>query len=150
MCSFCDADASFGPHDGARACDPCARRIARLATQSDHRALRAIWSFAGARTVAEKKPERMDAEAPDPDEVFAAFKRGVDKQLSADDVDSHLHLAIAYREMALYEDAVREAAVALQGTRETRKVDEALGMLLTAPLLRPGGVGALRVRFRMN
>ena len=52
--------------------------------------------------------------------------------------------------MALYEDAVREAAVALQGTHDQKKLDEALGMLLTAPLLRPGGGGALRVRFRMN
>ena len=52
--------------------------------------------------------------------------------------------------MALFEDAVREAAVVLQRARENKRLDEALGMLLSAPLLRPGGLDALRARLRMN
>ena len=47
------------------------------------------------------------------EEVFAAFKAGVAKQISADDAQTHFNLAVAYGEMGLLADAVREAAIAL-------------------------------------
>jgi tetratricopeptide (TPR) repeat protein len=40
--------------------------------------------------------------------VFDAFKRGVESALSPGDADAHYDLGIAYREMGLYEDALRE------------------------------------------
>lgn len=97
---------------------------------------------------AEGRPAPCDDR--DPNEVFTQFKHGLEKQLSAEDADSHLHLAIAYREMALYGDAVREAAVAFRATRDRKKADEAMWLLLSPPLLKPDGVEALRARLRMN
>jgi hypothetical protein len=100
----------------------------------------------GERNDEQTRAEQVSPDVPSVDEVFEDFKRGVEKQLSADDAESHLNLAVVYREMALYEDAVREAAVAFRGARDR----EALGMLLRAPLLRAEGLEALRARFRMN
>jgi hypothetical protein len=149
-CSFCDAVASFGPYEAAHACDACARRVARLAESSGGEARSTIWSTAGAPAAIAKNAEQMRGDEPDADEVFAQFKLGVEKRLSADDADSHLNLAIAYREMALYGDAVREAAVAFRATRDRKKADEAMGILLSPPLLKPDGIEALRARFTMN
>ena len=48
----------------------------------------------------------------DVEEVFAKFKEGVAKQISVDDAQSHYDLGVAYKEMGLLEDAVREFEVA--------------------------------------
>lgn len=48
----------------------------------------------------------------DVEEVFAKFKEGVAKQISVDDSDSHYDLGIAYKEMMLVDDAIREFDVA--------------------------------------
>ena len=48
----------------------------------------------------------------DVEEVFAKFKEGVAAQVSADDTQSHYDLGVAYREMGLLEDAMREFDVA--------------------------------------
>jgi tetratricopeptide (TPR) repeat protein len=48
----------------------------------------------------------------DVEEVFAKFKEGVAKQVSADDAQSHYDLGLAYKEMGLIEDAIRELDVA--------------------------------------
>lgn len=44
----------------------------------------------------------------DVEEVFAKFKEGVARQIGADDAQSHYDLGVAYKEMGLVEDAVRE------------------------------------------
>jgi len=48
----------------------------------------------------------------DVEEVFAAFKEGVAKQVSEDDGQSHYDLGVAYKEMGLLDDAIREFEVA--------------------------------------
>ncbi len=48
----------------------------------------------------------------DVEEVFAAFKEGVAKQVSVDDAQSHYDLGLAYKEMGLLDDAIREFEVA--------------------------------------
>ena len=55
-----------------------------------------------------------DNEQVDVEEVFAKFKEGVAKQISVDDSDSHYNLGIAYKEMMLIDDAIREFEVAAQ------------------------------------
>ncbi|MGH7270887.1 MAG: tetratricopeptide repeat protein, partial [Polyangiaceae bacterium] len=52
------------------------------------------------------------AEQIDVEEVFAQFKAGVAKQIGVDDAQSHYDLGVAYREMALIDDALREFEVA--------------------------------------
>jgi len=44
----------------------------------------------------------------DVEEVFAKFKEGVAKQIGADDAQSHYDLGVAYKEMQLLDDAIRE------------------------------------------
>ena len=48
-------------------------------------------------------------------QVFAAFKAGVEKQLGASDFEARFDLGIAYKEMGLFDDALGEFRVALQG-----------------------------------
>ncbi|MBI5287252.1 MAG: tetratricopeptide repeat protein, partial [Deltaproteobacteria bacterium] len=47
-------------------------------------------------------------------EVFAEFKKGVERQLSREDSETHYNMGIAYMEMGLYDNAVREFKIALK------------------------------------
>lgn len=40
-------------------------------------------------------------------EIFEEFKKGLEKELSAEDTETHYNLGIAYREMGLVDDAIR-------------------------------------------
>jgi tetratricopeptide (TPR) repeat protein len=57
------------------------------------------------------------SEQVDVEEVFAKFKEGVAKQIGADDAQSHYDLGVAYKEMALLDDAVREFDTAARDPR---------------------------------
>jgi pentatricopeptide repeat protein len=57
------------------------------------------------------------------DDLFAAFKKGVDEQLDSGDTESHYNLGIAYKEMGLLDDAVNEFRAASKDPR--RLVDSA-------------------------
>jgi len=46
------------------------------------------------------------------EEVFKEFQKGVEKQLSDSDTDTHFNLGIAYKEMGLLPEAIREFQVA--------------------------------------
>jgi tetratricopeptide (TPR) repeat protein len=46
------------------------------------------------------------------EEVFREFQKGVAEQLSEEDSDTHFNLGIAYREMGLVPEAIREFQVA--------------------------------------
>jgi tetratricopeptide (TPR) repeat protein len=48
------------------------------------------------------------------DDVFSAFKKGIEDQIGAEDADAHYDLAIAYKEMGLLEDALRELELVQQ------------------------------------
>jgi len=48
------------------------------------------------------------AEQVDVEDLFMKFKEGVAKQIDVDDAQSHYDLGVAYREMGLLDDAVRE------------------------------------------
>ncbi len=51
------------------------------------------------------------------DQVFRAFKKGIEAQLGPEECDAHYDLAIAYREMGLYDDAARELELVVRGGR---------------------------------
>lgn len=92
-------------------------------------------------------PDEADPPRPphdgDAEELFQRFKEGVAQAISPDDFQSHADLAQAYKEMGLNTDALREAAVALESPKASRT---ALRVVLTAPLLKPGGLEELKVR----
>ena len=46
--------------------------------------------------------------------TFTEFKQGVKKQLNKEDTETHYNLAIAYMEMELYDDAIREFNLAIK------------------------------------
>jgi len=46
--------------------------------------------------------------------TFTEFKQGMKKQLSKEDTETHYNLAIAYMEMELYDDAIREFNLAIK------------------------------------
>ena len=50
------------------------------------------------------------------EEVFREFQKGVSEQLSDEDSDTHFNLGIAYREMGLLPEAIREFQVASRDT----------------------------------
>jgi pilus assembly protein FimV len=51
-------------------------------------------------------PQSEEESAPDFADIFSAFKKGIEQQLSAEDAAAHYDLAIAYKEMGLLTDAV--------------------------------------------
>ena len=65
----------------------------------------------------------------DVEEVFAAFKEGVAKQVSEDDGQSHYDLGVAYKEMGLLDDAIREFEVAARDEKRDCICRSMVGMI---------------------
>jgi tetratricopeptide (TPR) repeat protein len=65
----------------------------------------------------------------DVEEVFAKFKEGVAKQISVEDSDSHYNLGIAYKEMLLLDDAIREFNVAAMDLKRECVCRSMVGMI---------------------
>ena len=90
---------------------PCVTRVGRAILAAGPSVLAQLWPEAlPVREAQGHIPASTDLNA---EEVFASFKAGVAKQISADDAQTHLDLAVAYGEMGLRADAIREAAIAL-------------------------------------
>ena len=53
------------------------------------------------------------------DELFSAFREGVEKQVQGDDYDTHYNLGIAYKEMMLIDPAIEEFRVAMGDPERT-------------------------------
>jgi tetratricopeptide (TPR) repeat protein len=53
------------------------------------------------------------------DELFAAFREGVENQVRGDDYDTHYNLGIAYKEMMLMEPAMEEFKKAMADPERT-------------------------------
>jgi tetratricopeptide (TPR) repeat protein len=70
-----------------------------------------------------------EGEQVDVEEVFAKFKEGVEKQISVDDSDSHYNLGIAYKEMMLLDDAIREFEVAARDPKRECVCRSMIGMV---------------------
>ena len=55
------------------------------------------------------------------DELFSAFREGVEKQVQGDDYDTHYNLGIAYKEMILLEPAIEEFKKAMVDPERTQE-----------------------------
>jgi tetratricopeptide (TPR) repeat protein len=53
------------------------------------------------------------------EELFSAFREGVEKQVKGDDYDTHYNLGIAYKEMQLIEPAIEEFKIAMRDPERT-------------------------------
>jgi tetratricopeptide (TPR) repeat protein len=76
------------------------------------------------KTSAAPPTEQVDVE-----EVFAKFKAGVAAQIGADDAQSHYDLGVAYKEMALLDDAIREFEVAARDARRECVCHSMIGII---------------------
>ena len=63
------------------------------------------------------------------EEVFAEFKKGLEKVVKPEDVDTHYDLGVAYKEMGLVDDAVGEFTIARKGCIGKRKEIDCLSMI---------------------
>ncbi|MDP3278479.1 MAG: tetratricopeptide repeat protein [Deltaproteobacteria bacterium] len=66
----------------------------------------------------------------DVETVFAQFKKGVERVVSADDADTHYDLGIAYKEMGLIDDAMSEFMVSAQAPRKQCLAQNMVGQCL--------------------
>jgi tetratricopeptide (TPR) repeat protein len=69
------------------------------------------------------------ADQVDVEEVFAKFKEGVARQIGADDAQSHYDLGVAYKEMGLLDDAIREFDVAAHDPKRACICHSMIGMI---------------------
>lgn len=139
-CSLCEHPAVFGPFGALHVCTACARVVARIANRSQS---------GGWRLTPERRSDEVEPSVPtepdvDVEKVFRRFREGVRKQIAVEDVDSHLALATAYREMGLVADAVREAATAFEHASDHARKNDALSIVLDPRLLQPDALGYLR------
>jgi tetratricopeptide (TPR) repeat protein len=72
----------------------------------------------------EPKQEQIDV-----DEVFAKFKQGVKAQVSDNDSATHYDLGVAYKEMGLVADAIRELEVAARDPKRECNCQAMIGMI---------------------
>lgn len=63
------------------------------------------------------------------DEVFSEFKKGLEKIVKPEDVETHYDLGIAYKEMGLVDDAIGEFTVAREGCVGKKKEIDCLTMI---------------------
>ncbi len=69
------------------------------------------------------------SEQVDVEEVFAKFKEGVAQQIDVDDGQGHYDLGIAYKEMALLDDAIREFETAARDAKRACVCHSMIGMI---------------------
>jgi tetratricopeptide (TPR) repeat protein len=68
-----------------------------------------------------QEQESIDGPGHSLDEIFKAFKKGVEQQVDTQDYDTHYNLGIAYREMGLVDEAIGEFQYAAKD--ESRMVE---------------------------
>ncbi len=77
------------------------------------------------------------------EEVFSEFKRGLEKIVKPEDVETHYDLGIAYKEMGLLDDAIGEFEVARQGCVGKKKEVDCLTMIGLLQMMKGDPVGAV-------
>ncbi|HZN03217.1 MAG TPA: tetratricopeptide repeat protein [Candidatus Polarisedimenticolia bacterium] len=70
--------------------------------------------------------EALDSQAHTFEDIFAAFRKGVEQQVDSDDFDTHYNLGIAYKEMGLVDEAIGEFQFA---ARDPNRALECCGIL---------------------
>ncbi len=83
----------------------------------------------GVGTGRDRRGAGAQQEQVDVDEVFEKFKAGVAEQIGADDAQSHYDLGVAYKEMGLLEDALREFEVAGHDAKRASVCHSMIGMI---------------------
>jgi pilus assembly protein FimV len=77
------------------------------------------------------------------EEVLSEFKKGLEKVVKPEDVDTHYDLGIAYKEMGLLDDALSEFEVARKGCPGKPKELDCLAMVSMIQSMRGNSEGAI-------
>ncbi len=77
------------------------------------------------------------------EEVLSEFKKGLEKVVKPEDVDTHYDLGIAYKEMGLLDDALSEFEVARKGCPGKQKELDCLAMVSMIQSMRGNSDGAI-------
>jgi tetratricopeptide (TPR) repeat protein len=85
-------------------------------------------AFAGEESGRFSESRGGTTEAEGFEQVFAAFKLGVQQELGDGDIEAHYDLGIAYKEMGLLEDAIGEFRIALGGPSRQLASLHAMGL----------------------
>jgi tetratricopeptide (TPR) repeat protein len=75
-----------------------------------------------------QEQESIDGPGHSIDEIFKAFKKGVEQQVDSHDYDTHYNLGIAYREMGLVDEAIGEFQFAAKDEGRTVECCGILGL----------------------
>ncbi len=79
------------------------------------------------------------------EEVFSEFKKGLEKIVKPEDVDTHYDLGIAYKEMGLLDDAIGEFEVARQGCLGKKREIDCLTMIGLLQMMKGDAPNAIDV-----
>jgi tetratricopeptide (TPR) repeat protein len=72
--------------------------------------------------------DALDGQAHTFEDIFAAFRKGVEQQVGSDDYDTHYNLGIAYKEMGLVDEAIGEFQFAARDPGRTLECCGILGL----------------------
>ncbi|HEU4401553.1 MAG TPA: tetratricopeptide repeat protein [Candidatus Polarisedimenticolia bacterium] len=75
-----------------------------------------------------QEQQSMDGPGHSLEEIFKAFKRGVEQQVDSEDYDTHYNLGIAYKEMGLVDEAIGEFQFAAKDPTRTVECCGILGL----------------------
>jgi len=149
-CVFCGFPAKLCPTPGIFVCLACCARIAGLLRFVPTTALADIWTFADSSGPSETTQTVIPKDFFDEQNGKKASVVTTEED-DLSDAQAHLDLATAYRDMGLLLDAAREAGWLLATALSKHNfVTGALRILLTPPVLRDKGFGALTSRLRAH
>ncbi|NOZ25455.1 MAG: tetratricopeptide repeat protein [Nitrospirae bacterium] len=77
-------------------------------------------------------------------EIFEEFKRGVSEELEEEDSETHYNLGIAYKEMGLVDDAIKEFQTARKDPNRRVQAASMLGLCFMEKKLYPLAIDALQ------
>lgn len=77
-------------------------------------------------------------------EIFEEFKRGVSEELEEEDSETHYNLGIAYKEMGLIDDAIKEFQTARKDPKRRVQAASMLGLCFMEKGLYPLAIDALQ------
>jgi tetratricopeptide (TPR) repeat protein len=78
------------------------------------------------KVVSDQEQQSLEGPGHTLDEIFRAFKQGVEQQVDSQDYDTHYNLGIAYKEMGLVDEAIGEFQFA---ARDPARLVECCGIL---------------------
>ncbi len=85
-------------------------------------------SLAEAQVAVDAHEEAVDGSQHSLDEIFRAFRKGVEQQVDAQDYETHYNLGIAYKEMGLIDEAIAEFQYAAKDPARTVECCGILGL----------------------